>query len=131
MKRLTTLLLATTLTLYASLFSEAMRAYKSGNFEEAKNLFETALEEDGAEQARFFLGMLYFRGHGVKKDLAKAETYLQTAAENGNARAQCYLAEILLSQNRELERAKTLLKDGMAAGASECKSVAAHYKLSL
>ena len=131
MKRLMTLLLATTLTLYASLFSEAMRAYKRGNFEEAKSLFETALEEDGAEQARFFLGMLYFRGQGVSKDLVKAAAYLKKAAENGNARAYCYLAEIFLSQNHEIEKAKTLLEKGMAAGASECKTIAAQYKLSL
>ena len=118
--------------LLASYFSDAMRAYKGGNYKEALKLFQLAVEEDGAEQAHYFLGLLYLKGQGVKKDHASAEKYLVHAAAIGNARAKCYLAELYLSQKKpERSKALKLLKEGAAAGASECQAIASKFKISL
>jgi TPR repeat protein len=120
------------LFLYASYFSDAMRAYKQGDYQKARELFELAVEEDGAEQAQYFLGLLYLKGLGVKKNLYTAKKYLKKAANIGNARAKCHLAEIyLLQQSPERVKAIKLLKEGDAAGAEECRAVAISHKIPL
>ena len=117
---------------YASNFSDAMRAYKRGHYKEAKQLFELAVEEDGARQAEFFLGLLYLRGKGVERNPIVAKRYLSKAAEMGNARAKCYLAELYLNQKKpKIQTAMKLLKEGESAGAEECSAVAAKYKIPL
>jgi TPR repeat protein len=132
MKRVLIMAVLAVTCMHASLFSDAMRAYKTGKFTEAKTLFEQALEEDGAVQASFFLGMLYLRGEGVEKNLEKARQYLQNAASNGNARAMCYLAEAYLtSKPADIQKAKQALRQGMEGGASECRQIASQFKISL
>ncbi|WP_457596836.1 tetratricopeptide repeat protein [Hydrogenimonas sp.] len=131
-KRWTTLLLLLPLLSWASNFSEAMRAFKKGDYKVAKELFELAIEEDGAEQAQYFLGLMYLQGKGVKKSLPEARRYLFKAAELGNARAKCYLAETYLDRKRpDKKKALQLLKEGSAAGAEECEAVAARYNIPL
>ncbi|WP_353661158.1 hypothetical protein [Hydrogenimonas sp. SS33] len=117
---------------YASYFSDGMRAYRTGNYTEAKKLFEQAIEEDGAEQARFFLGLLYLDGKGVDRNLHAAKQFLQKAADIGNARAKCYLAKVYLQQKKpDKQKALKLLKEGLDAGADECSAIAAAYKIPL
>jgi TPR repeat protein len=117
---------------FASYFSDGMRAYKSGDYETAKGLFELAIEEEGAEQARFLLGLFYLKGLGTDRDLQKAKELLSKAARLGNARAKCYLAEVyLLRKKKEKQRALKLLKEGKNGGALECVDIAAAHKLPL
>ncbi|WP_201353883.1 tetratricopeptide repeat protein [Hydrogenimonas urashimensis] len=116
----------------ASYFSDGMRAYKQGNYKEAKAQFEQAIEEEGSEQANFFLGLLYLKGMGVERDISAAKRFLAKAAEAGNARAKCYLAEAYLLQNQsDKQVALKLLKEGKNAGASECLEIATTYKIPL
>jgi TPR repeat protein len=116
----------------ASYFSDGMRAYKQGNYKEAKARFEQAIEEESSEQANFFLGLLYLKGLGVEQDIPAAKRYLARAVENGNARAKCYLAEAyLLQNNADKQMALKLLKEGKNAGANECVDIAATYKIPL
>ncbi len=116
----------------ASYFSDGMRAYKQGNYKAAKANFEQAIEEEGSEQANFFLGLLYLKGLGVEQDIPAAKRFLAKAVENGNARAKCYLAEAYLLQNSaDKKTALKLLKEGKSAGANECVDIAATYKIPL
>ncbi len=132
MKRALPILLILPLLLFGSTFSDAMRAYKSGNYKDAKALFEEAYEEDGAEQAQFFLGLMYLKGLGVERNLPKAKQLLNKVVEMGNARAKCYLAEVYLNQKRpDRQAALKLLKEGSKAGAGECVEIAAAHKLPL
>ncbi len=118
--------------LYASYFSDGMQAYRQGNYEKAKELFELAAEEDGALQANYFLGLLYLQGKGTTRDLGKAEKYLNKVATMGNARAKCYLAEAyLLEKDSRKIKAIKLLKEGHQDGANECVSIANNYNISL
>lgn len=117
--------------LFAGYFSDGMRAYKQGHYKEAKELFELAIEEDGAEQAKFLLGLLYLKGLGVQRDLTKAEHLLNKAVELGNARAKCYLGEVYLLEKKERKKALKLLKEGKKDGAHECADIANQYKLPL
>ena len=117
---------------FASYFSDGMRAYKQGNYKEAKKLFELAVEEDGAAQAEFFLGLLYLHGKGTERDIPAAKRFLVRAVDLGNARAKCYLAEAyILQQNPDKQSAIKLLKEGRKAGADECSAIAAKYKIPL
>ncbi|WP_456452931.1 hypothetical protein [Hydrogenimonas sp.] len=131
-RSLLTLLLLVPLLGWASNFSDAMRAYKRGEYKEAKQLFELAIEEDGAKQAQFFLGLLYLEGKGVDRDIITAKRFLKKAVELGNARAKCYLAKAFLVQkNPDKQQALKLLKEGRASGADECSAIAAQYKIPL
>lgn len=117
---------------FASYFADGMRAYKQGNYKEAKANFERAIEEEGSEQANFFLGLLYLKGLGVDQNIATAKQFLAKAVENGNARAKCYLAETYLLQPKvDKQSALKLLKEGKSAGATECNDIAATYKIPL
>ncbi len=118
--------------LLGSNFSDGLRAFKSGSYREAKALFEKALTKDGAQQAQFFLGLIYLKGLGVEKNLPKAEKYLAKVSREGNIRAKCYLAEVYLSQKRpKTQKALQLLREGQQGGADECQNIAKKYKLSL
>jgi len=117
--------------MYASNFRNAIRAYKSQKYKEAKEFFELAVDE-GSIQAKYFLGLLYLDGKGTQKDLEKAEKLLLDAKKIGNARANCYLAQIYLEKDdKNMKKIKKLLNDGLANGARECSSIAQKYNINL
>jgi|GEM_PF-3502038 len=96
----TALLLALTLTTACTrpaTHADALARYQKGDY---KTAFATwyLLAEQGEIEARYWLGTLYQKGQGVKKDaaasarwLASAATALQPLAEEGNANAQYLL----------------------------------------
>jgi TPR repeat protein len=53
----------------------------------AFDLFEP-LAERGDGDAQFYLGIMYFYGHGVEKNYWKAGSWYRRSAEQGNADAQ-------------------------------------------
>ena len=116
--------------LFASNFSDGMRAFRSGEYTKAKAAFEMAIEEDDAVQAHYFLGLIYLQGLGVPKNLRMARKHLEEAVEVGNARARCRLAEVYLLTKKRKE-AVALLKQGSDNGAQECAKIAEKYKISL
>jgi len=89
------LLLLGAVIVYGSNFSEAIKLYKSGQLNEAKDYFERAYHGDGVDAAGYFLGVYYSEGiGGVEQDYQKAKEYLQDAVRSGNIRAKCVLARI-------------------------------------
>ncbi|WP_456404300.1 tetratricopeptide repeat protein [Hydrogenimonas sp.] len=131
-KSLLALLILMPAITFASYFSDGIRAYKTGDYIKAKEMLEKAVQEEGAEQAHFFLGLLYLKGKGVKQDLSKARRFLQKAVRFGNVRAKCYLAEAqILSKTKDKKRILNLLKEGRKNGASECTVIAAKYDIPL
>jgi len=128
--RLIILFIATITLVWGGNFSDGMRAYRAQNYEKAKEAFEKAVEEDGAVQAHYFLGLLYLKGLGTTKNRLKAKNHFELAAQYGNARARCYLAEIYLKEHKK-SRAVSLLKEGLKDGAQECENIAKENKISL
>ena len=61
--------------------SAAKEAYESGDFTRAREMFAAAAEK-GDPEAKHYLANLYYRGHGVKKDSAKALKLLEEAASD-------------------------------------------------
>ena len=65
-----------------------------------KSDYATALHEltpdaeAGDAEAQSYLGVLYVKGQGVKRDEAKAAFWFRKAAEQGNAEAQFYLGTL-------------------------------------
>ncbi len=74
------LALALTTTSMAS-FSNAMKTYQDGRFEEAKIAFET-MALIGDPSSLFNLGVMHFRGEAVDKDLVTAYVLMKIATEN-------------------------------------------------
>ena len=129
-KGLLTLLFLMPAITFASYFSDGIRAYKTGDYTKAKDMFERAVKEEGAEQAHFLLGLLYLKGKGVKQDLSKAQRHLQKAVNFGNIRAKCYLAEaVIKSKSKDKKKILSLLKEGRDGGASECAAIATKYNI--
>jgi len=129
-RALLVLLLIAPALVFASYFSDGIRAYKTGDYQKAKEMLQKAVSEEGAEQAHFLLGLLYLKGRGVKKDLFKARKYLQKAVSFGNVRAKCYLAEAqILSKSKDKKTILGLLKEGKESGAGECAAIAAKYNI--
>jgi TPR repeat protein len=53
-------------------FEQGMDLLKSGNAAGAAKVLQDA-EKQGDARAQYFLGLLYFHGKGVQKDIYKAE----------------------------------------------------------
>ena len=63
------------------------------NYIEAKKWFEQAAS-DGEPLSRYYLGMIYYDGMGIKQDKQMAAEWLTLAAEIGNEKAQLLLGEM-------------------------------------
>ena len=47
----------------------------------------------GDTEAQYDLGLMYYHGIGVERDIQESETWMRKAAEQGNADAQNFLKE--------------------------------------
>ena len=65
--------------------------YQKGNYEKALKIWAVEAEE-GNKEAFYNIGLLYFFGNGVQKNLPLAFEYCQKAAFMGSPRAQNNLA---------------------------------------
>jgi uncharacterized protein len=82
-------------------------AFAAGDYREAKRLWSVRAGEDDPV-AQNYLGVLYFSGFGVDRDLAVATDWFSRAAVRGNADAQRNLGmlfELGLSVPRDNARA--------------------------
>ncbi|MBH60980.1 MAG: hypothetical protein CL569_00705 [Alphaproteobacteria bacterium] len=69
---------------------DAFIAYETGNYQKALELIAPKAK-DGHPRAQFNLGMMHFKGNGVKKDYGKALEWFHKAAQQGYAEAQSNL----------------------------------------
>jgi len=60
---------------------EAKEVYDSGDYTKARELFQAEADK-GDPEAKHYLANLYYQGHGVKKDSAKALALLKEAASD-------------------------------------------------
>ena len=116
--------------LFASNFSQGVRAFKQGDLQKAQKYFEAALQEDGIANAGYFLGVIYLQQKDAT-NYEKAKKYLTIAYRTGNERAGCYLAKLYLLQKRDIQKAKKLLEDGSKNGARECQMIAKEFNISI
>ena len=68
-------------------YEEGVEAAFSGDFDTAFREF-TSAAEDGLSLAQYNLGILYFTGQGVSKNLEEAFKWTKAAAEQGHLNAQ-------------------------------------------
>ena len=93
MKLLIFLLLSFTL-LFGDYLSKGLELEDDGKFRQAFDYFrKSAVFEDSAV-ANFKLGIIYYRGDIVKKDIKKAVNYFKTASKKGHIKAKYNLAVI-------------------------------------
>ena len=68
--------------IFASNYSDGMNAMKNGNHEEAVKLFRVAAE-NGDNFSQHCLGVMLYKGQGVKKNYREAFKWLNLAAKQG------------------------------------------------
>jgi len=71
--------------------NEALKAYKSRDYERAMTLFMDEAENKN-DQAMTNIGLMYLKGEGVSKDFTKAREWFERASEYGNDSADYNLA---------------------------------------
>ena len=76
-------------------YEEGVEAAFSGDFDTAFREF-TSAAEDGLSLAQYNLGILYFTGQGVSKNLEEAFKWTKAAAEQGHLNAQFNLGSLYL-----------------------------------
>ncbi|MBI1239783.1 MAG: sel1 repeat family protein [Alphaproteobacteria bacterium] len=69
-----------------SAFSSGYDAYRDGDFETARSLWQP-LADAGDARAQFNLGVLYAEGRGVERDMRLALAWWQKSAKQGHVRA--------------------------------------------
>jgi uncharacterized protein len=84
------LMLASTASIHAG-DAQALAAYEAKNYREAMHLFRP-LAEQGDRDAQYYVGRMYEKGQGVRKDAREVVTWYRRAAEGGHAAAQYRLA---------------------------------------
>lgn len=70
-----------------------LQSYVNGDFKAAKKLFEKVANKKEA-CSQFQLGMMYYYGHGIKKNVKKAKFWLKKASKNGFLKASEQLKNI-------------------------------------
>ncbi|ACZ11625.1 sel1 repeat family protein [Sulfurospirillum deleyianum] len=115
---------------HADLFREAVLAYKSGHYSDAKELFERSIKQESSMQSYFYLGKMYLYGEGLEANAALAIPYLEQAVMKGNVKAKCYLAEAYLKNHTKQDEAILLLKEG-SKNSPLCQEIASTYKITL
>ncbi|KAJ3252955.1 hypothetical protein HK103_001054 [Boothiomyces macroporosus] len=84
--------------------------------------------ENGSPQAANNLGLLYLTGCGVKGDLVKAEQYLSLSAYRGNTKAMVTLAELLLDENFDFDRAEMYFERAISSGSVLAQTIESDFR---
>mgnify|MGYP001200237742 CR=1 FL=1 len=64
-------------------FDRAMAAYRARDYQSSYEQFYAAAV-NGNETAQFNLGVMYYRGEGVEKDLSAAFAWIELSTQRGN-----------------------------------------------
>jgi len=127
-KKILLLLVFCSVLLQANNYGDAMRAYRKGDFNKAKVLFELSATKDKTIHANYMLGRMYLNAQGVNQDIDKALELLNYAFDSGNIPAGCYISEAYMKKGIN----SALLAEGLVAGLRKrvphCKKVFRDYK---
>lgn len=93
-------------------FNQAMKYYGEEKYPEAREIFER-LAQLGQHDSQFNLGVMYYHGQGLEKNLVEAYAWFCLAAEGGDPQAlkirDVAFKKLSISRQTEaLERCKTL-----------------------
>ncbi len=97
---------------------EGMRAYYTGDHEEAMRQF-LKLAHRGDAEAQYFLGYMYDTGQGISADKAEAARWYERAAVQGYMPAEVYTGYIYAVGNgrrKDLDKAKAWYKKAAVKG---------------
>ena len=67
-------------------YDHALNSYNTKDYETAFSIWKRLANDDHAD-AQYALGVAYFKGEGVSRDLSKAMNWFELAANSGNAEA--------------------------------------------
>ncbi len=79
--------------LFATTIHEAEEVYQSGDIQNAIKLYKE-VSKSGDEEADFKLGLIYYNGKGINKDLNISLSYFNKAAQYGHKKAKYNIATI-------------------------------------
>ncbi|MBN2870750.1 MAG: SEL1-like repeat protein [Campylobacterales bacterium] len=77
--------------------TEGINAYTASDFAKAHEILYPLAMYQRNDEAQFYMGMLYFYGEGVDKDVDKAMEWWKKAMKQGNRDAAYRLSEIKTS----------------------------------
>ena len=87
------------LIVFANNYSDGINAMKSGNYVEAVKLFRVAAE-NGDKFSQHCLGVMLYKGQGVKQNYTEAFQWLNLAAKQGFSQAKLDLEIIKYHKKR-------------------------------
>ena len=85
------LFLINPLIAFANNYSDGMNAMENGNYEEAVKLFRVAAE-NGDKFSQHCLGLMLYKGRGIKENYTEGFKWLNLAAKQGFSQAILDLA---------------------------------------
>ena len=88
-KTLPAILLTYSAIVYSADFQAGLDAANSGDYATALKEWRP-LAGQGDAAAQFYLGVMYYNGHGIAQDYEQAVYWYRLAAEQGNVNAQYY-----------------------------------------
>jgi hypothetical protein len=90
---------------FASTFNDGMNAMKNGNYNEAVKIFRLGAEK-GDKFSQHCLGVMLYKGQGVKQDYQESFKWLDLAAKQGLSQAEFDLGILIYHKIGVLENNK-------------------------
>lgn len=123
MKKLLLTLSALSVITFGGNYEDGLKAYKTGDYEQAVDFWQKAAE-NGHVEATYNLGCMYASGRGVKQDYKKASEFCQKAAENGYVKALFNLGVMYengIGVKQDYKKAEILYKKAADQGLAQAK----------
>lgn len=95
-------------------YVRGVRFFDRGDYETARQIWEP-MADAGDCDAQFRMGLLYFLGYGVSRDVSKTLELWRAAADRGQPRAQIGLGDIYLMSEQDTQLFCRIRCDGIMA----------------
>ena len=107
-----------------SIYNQAEKSYKEGDYSKALKLYTKLAKIDSASLCQYIVGDMYFQGKGIECDYEKSESYFIESAYGGNPDAQNnlgYIYTYVIGTNEDFGKAKKYLNMAAAQGHSQAQ----------
>jgi TPR repeat protein len=106
---------------FAGPWEDGMAAYNRGDYMPAIQVFR-ALAEQGNAKAQIALAVMFRKGEGVPKNLARAHMWFSFAAARGDPKAKVELRDVSRTMTRgEISQAEAMARSCEASDYQECE----------
>lgn len=97
------------------------KEFSEHDYEKSFYWYSQAINDDNSYDAHHRLGLLYYNGNGIAKNIDKAVEYFNIAAQNNHALSQYSLGVMYISDRSDVENGMKWLRKAAASNVKDAK----------